>query len=75
MDSQKSNVYGVKIYHQFDNFEFQSLSSSTNTDVVLSYDADWGNTQSHLPYIYDYFSETIRKEILLVKNSGLFLIY
>ena len=74
MDSQKSNIYGVKIYHQFDNFEFQSLSSSTNTDVVLSYDADWGNTQSHLPYIYDYFSETIRKrdtfsqEFRLVSN-------
>ena len=60
MDSQKSNAYGVKIYHQFEKFEFQSLSSATNTDVVLSYDADWGNPESHSPYIYDYFSETIR---------------
>ena len=55
MDSQKSNVYGVKIYHQFDNFEFQSLSSSTNTDVVLSYDADWGNPQSHSPLFMTIF--------------------
>ena len=39
---------------------FRALSSSTNTDVVLSYDADWGNPESHSPYIYDYFSETIR---------------
>ena len=61
MDSQKSNVYGVKIYHQFEKFEFQSLSSLTNTDVILSYDADWGNPESHSPFIYDYFSETIRK--------------
>ena len=61
MDSQKSNAYGVKIYHQFEKFEFQSLSSVTNTDVILSYDADWGNPESHSPFIYDYFSETIRK--------------
>ena len=60
MDSQKTNAYGVKAFHQFDAFEFQSLSSITDTDVEISYDADWGNPESHAPYIYDYFSETIR---------------
>ena len=76
MDSQKSNAYGVKIYHQFEKFEFQSLSSATNTDVVLSYDADWGNPESHSPYIYDYFSETVRnrdtysQEFRLVSQSA-----
>ena len=60
MDSQKTNTYGVKVFHQFDGFEFQSLSSITDTDIEISYDADWGNPESHAPYIYDYFSETIR---------------
>ena len=43
MDSQKTNAYGVKVFHQFDGFEFQSLSSITDTDIDISYDADWGN--------------------------------
>ena len=60
MDSQKTNAYGVKIFHKFNAFEFQSLSSITDTDAEISYDADWGNPVSHAPYIYDYFSETIR---------------
>ena len=60
MDSQKTNAYGMKIFHQFESFELQSLTSTTNTDVILSYDADWGNALSHSPYTYDYFSETIR---------------
>ena len=60
MDSQKTNTYGIKIYHKLDGKEFQSLSSMTDSDVVISYDADWGNPLSHAPYIYNYFSETIR---------------
>jgi outer membrane receptor protein involved in Fe transport len=60
MDSQKTNAYGIKFYYQAHNFEFQSLTSMTETDVVLSYDADWGNSDTHAPYIYDYFSETLR---------------
>mgnify|MGYP001420236734 FL=1 len=60
MDSQKTNAYGIKLFHQFDRFEFQSLTSLTDTDVEISYDADWGNPNSHAPYIYDYFSETLR---------------
>ena len=76
MDSQKTNAYGIKIFHQFDGFEFQSLTSVTNTDVVLSYDADWGNSDSHMPYIYDYFSETLRnrdtfsQELRFVSDSA-----
>mgnify|MGYP000849931017 CR=1 FL=1 len=60
MDSQKTNAYGMKIFHKFDGYELQSLTSMTDTDVVISYDADWGNANSHAPYTYDYFSETIR---------------
>ena len=60
MDSQKTSAYGIKFFHEADDFAFQSLISITDTDVVLSYDADWGNPSTHSPYIYDYFSETLR---------------
>ena len=61
MDSQKTNSYGMKVTKEFNTFNFKSLTSMTKTDVVFSYDADWGNPESHFPYIYDYFSETLRK--------------
>jgi outer membrane receptor protein involved in Fe transport len=60
MDSQKTNAYSIKIFHGFDGYEFQNITSITDTDVVLSYDADWGNAKSHAPFTYDYFSETLR---------------
>ena len=61
MDSQTTNSYGIKITKDFSNFIVQSLTSATKTDVIFSYDADWGNADSHFPYVYDYFSETLRK--------------
>ena len=61
MDSQETDSYGIKITKNFNNFDLQSFTSVTNTDVNFSYDADWGNSESHFPYIYDYFSETLRK--------------
>ena len=76
MDSQKTDAYGIKVFYQFKGFEFQSLTSMTDTGVVLSYDADWGNTNSHAPYTYDYFSETLRNretlshEFRLVSDSA-----
>ena len=60
MDSQKTNAYSMKILNGYDGYEFQSITSITDTDVVLSYDADWGNAKSHAPFTYDYFSETLR---------------
>jgi hypothetical protein len=76
MDSQKTNAYGIRFFHILENFEFQSLTSMTDTDVVLSYDADWGNPSTHSPYIYDYFSETLRfretisQEFRLLSNKA-----
>ena len=46
MDSQKTNSFGLNTVSQFDGFNFQSLTSSTNTDVTFSYDADW-EIQNH----------------------------
>ena len=61
MDSQITDSIGIKITKNLNNFDLQSLTSLTKTDVVFSYDADWGNPDSHFPYTYDYFSETLRK--------------
>ena len=71
MDSQKTNAYGIKIFHQLNGKEFQSLSSMTDSDIVISYDADWGNPLSHAPYIYDYFSETIRNRKTIAQEFRL----
>ena len=60
MDSQDTNAFGLKIFHLADGFDFQSLTSSTHSDIVFSYDADWGNPISNAPYVYDFFSETLR---------------
>ena len=52
------------------------MTSTTDTDVVFSYDADWGNVDSHAPYTYDYFSQTLRnrksfgQEFRLVSNEN-----
>lgn len=79
MDSQKTNAYGLKVFRALNGFEIQSLTSSTDTDVVFSYDADWGNPDSHAPYIYDYFSETLRdrssfsQEFRLISDKSDFL--
>ena len=61
MDSQKTDTAGFKYFKEFDQFELQSFTSATDTFVVFSYDADWGNQDSHAPYTYDYFSETLRE--------------
>jgi len=60
MDSQKTDTFGLKVIRANRYNQFESLTSTTDTDVVFSYDADWGNADSHAPYTYDYFSETLR---------------
>ena len=61
MDSQKTDSFGLNLISQQEGFDFQSLTSTTNTDVIFSYDADWGNSESWHPYVYNYFSETYRE--------------
>ena len=60
MDSQVSDAFGLNLQFENSYNSYQLFFSETDTDVIFSYDADWGNTQSHDPYIYDYFSETLR---------------
>ena len=77
MDSQDSRALGINYQYENTFNTFKVLYSKTDTDVVFSYDADWGNTASHDPYVYDYFSETIRDretsnlEFRILSNSSL----
>ena len=60
-DSQDTNAMGLKMrFRLHDKFELQSLTGLTHSDVLFSFDADWGNNQSWQPYVYDFFSETLR---------------
>ena len=76
MDAQDSNAYGLKYLNSLTFGELQLLYSRTDSDIIFSYDADWGNPLSHQPYIYDYFSETLRNrktsnmELRLLSNNS-----
>lgn len=60
MDSQDSSATGLSYIFSTSKYKINFLYSETETDVIFSYDADWGNSLSHAPYVYDYFSETFR---------------
>ena len=60
MDSQDSSATGLSYILNTSKYKINFLYSETETDVIFSYDADWGNSLSHAPYVYDYFSETFR---------------
>ena len=76
MDSQDTRALGINLEFMNRLNTLELLYSETDTDVIFSYDADWGNTQSHFPYVYDYFSETLRKretsnfELRLLSNES-----
>ena len=76
MDSQDSEALGINIVFNTEPNLLKFLYSETDTDVIFSYDADWGNPESHDPYVYDYFSETLREretsnlEIRLLSNES-----
>ncbi len=61
-DSQRSKGGSFKsLYNGSDWYALESITSTAYSEMVFSYDADWGNENSWFPYIYDYFSENRRK--------------
>ena len=55
---------------------FTSITSVADSDIDFSFDADWGNTESWDPFVYDYTSatsrqrETFSQEFRLSGNTG-----
>jgi iron complex outermembrane receptor protein len=62
-DSQKTSAASVKLTGSIGAaVDFVSITSYAASDIVFSYDADWGNNDGYWGgYVYDYFSRTDRE--------------
>jgi outer membrane receptor protein involved in Fe transport len=81
-DAQRSA--GVSLQAEYSGFPgatLTSISSVASSDIVFSYDADWGNDDSWTPVTYDYVSvndrkrQTLSQEFRLVGDSWLLGLY
>ncbi len=60
-DAQRSVGISARVDWELSNgLQFSSISSVASSDIVFSFDADWGNDESWAPFIYDYVSITER---------------
>ncbi len=61
-DSQRSRALSLFAeWREPANFRAQSISSVASSDIVFSFDGDWGNNEDWAPFDpYDFFSETLR---------------
>jgi iron complex outermembrane recepter protein len=75
-DAQTSTAGSVRVTAGFDGFDLVSISGAASSDIVFSFDADWGNEELWAPFVYDFFAENIRErrtfnqEIRLVSDEG-----
>lgn len=61
-DAQQSTGLVLKTDGQLSSaIGFTSITGASQSDVVFSFDADWGNNDFWSPVIYDYFSQTDRE--------------
>lgn len=44
-----------------DRFEFTSITSAADSDIVFGFDADWGNPDAWAPFTYDFISANDRE--------------
>jgi len=81
-DAQES--VGASFRADFDGdgmFDLTSITAFADSDIVFSYDADWGNDDSWAPVLYDYISvsdrerSTLSQEFRLVADNWLFGLY
>ena len=60
-DTQKTKALSLKSTAALnDSIQFESITGAARSDVIFSFDADWGNNDFWSPVIYDYFSLTER---------------
>jgi iron complex outermembrane recepter protein len=62
-DSQRSTAGSMRVnWHADRRFELVSTTAAANSNIVASYDGDWGNDQSWGALgPYEFFSETLRE--------------
>ena len=61
-DAQRSTGASFKAtWSGSDRYEFTSITSAADSDIVFSFDADWGNPDSWAPFTYDFISVNDRK--------------
>ena len=75
-DTQKTKALSLKSTATLNNsIQFESITGAARSDVIFSFDADWGNNDFWSPVIYDYFSITERdrqnlsQEVRLLSSS------
>lgn len=75
-DTQKTKALSLKSTAALNNsIQFESITGAARSDVIFSFDADWGNNDFWSPVIYDYFSITERdrqnlsQEVRLLSSS------
>ncbi len=75
-DAQTSTAGSVRVTADLDDYQLVSITGAARSEVVFSFDADWGNAVLWDPYVYDYFAETLRErrtlnqELRLVSGDG-----
>jgi iron complex outermembrane receptor protein len=61
-DAQRSNGFSVRAQTPAGrNTDLTVIAALADSDLEHSYDGDWGNPQSWLPYTYDYFYQSFRE--------------
>jgi iron complex outermembrane receptor protein len=61
-DAQESVGTAVKsTWDGFDSFSLTSITTFADSDIDFSFDADWGNAESWLPFTYDFIVDNDRK--------------
>lgn len=71
-DTQESTGASLKIeYAGWAGLTMTSITAAADSDIVFSYDADWGNDNSWAPVSYDYTSRNDRKRSTLSQEFRL----
>lgn len=61
-DAQRSDAASLRLLWEGDQLDIVSISSLADSDILFSFDGDWGNDADWAPFDpYDFFSATRRK--------------
>jgi len=71
-DTERSTGLSADLRHEGDGVEFRSISAWAHSNLLSSYDGDWGNEQSWGIYgPYDFFSSNLRQRSMLSQDLRL----